>query len=106
MADDDKVYQLRLPEGRDIVEWFLEYGKKVDADELNRLIHYKNQELPKNQFIVWCSPPLMGKHKGWILKDITSVRVLWHSLGKGKGGSDWYYIPRTLAMPFTDAPVF
>ncbi|RKY28463.1 MAG: hypothetical protein DRP83_00760 [Planctomycetota bacterium] len=103
----DRVYRIQLSEGSvPLADWLCQYGREVFPDELYRLIHYKHQTLPNDQFIVWANQALMGRHSGWILKDITSVRVLWHSLGETRGTEGWYFIGKTFALPFTDAPVF
>lgn len=108
MADDlNKVYSLRIPDSLSpIDEWLSTYGQRITGEELNRLIHFKNQTLPDQMFIVWCNRALQGRHSGWILKDLTAVKVLWHSLGNKGSDLNWYYINKTLAIPFTDAPVF
>ena len=107
MTENDQVYQLRLPESMPpLDEWLVTYGQKLLPDDLNKLVHFKNQIIPYKSFAVWCDRALMGRHHGWILKDVMSIRILWHSLGAPKNNYGWYYVARTMAMSFTDAPVF
>jgi hypothetical protein len=127
MTGDSRRYQLCLPDSMPTIEeWLSVYGERVPPDELYKLAHYKNQEIPRRNFIVWINRALMGTHRGWIFRDVSTVRrmtTVWyspayadaHSIKSEKRRSSaplymsadgWYYIEKVLAMPFTDVPAF
>lgn len=109
MSVPEKVYPFKLPEdGLVLSAWMREYGREVSEDEVNRYLHFKNQEYPKSEFILWTNVLLMGSYAGWILVDVYSIRTLWHSVNKSgqKLVGTWWAIRRPLAMPYTEAPVY
>jgi len=109
----DQVYRFTLPhEGESLRDWMSKYGKAITLKELGILIRRKGAKIPKGYFIVWAHSPLLGPYSGWLFDEVYSVRVLWQSTTAGNirqamsVTGEWYYIERTLALPYTDAPVF
>jgi len=108
----ENTYRFKLPDsGEPLREWMLRYGKELTTQELADLIHKKHSGIPPEYFVVWAHSALMGAYSGWLFDDRHQVLVLWHSTSTGNvtkrtTRGEWYYVKRTLAMPYTDAPVF